>query len=515
MNIKKLPLGIQTFSKIIKDDYIYIDKTDLALDIITNNQYVFLSRPRRFGKSLFLDTLHNIFEGNKELFKGLDIYDKYDFEEYPVIKIDWAGNFKTLESTKKVAKKVFEKNQKRLGIECDFDIDEPGMCFVNLIELAYEKYKKPVVILIDEYDKPILDNMDNIQRANENRDFLRGIYIQLKANDAYLKFVFLTGVTKFSKASIFSGLNNITDISLKPKYGNICGYTQKNIEIDFKDYLVNADLEKVKKWYNGYNFLGDKVYNPYDILQFIDNDCVYKNYWWKTGNAFSLIELIKKGNYYLPSLQNLKVDKILLDSFDVEKLKIESLLFQAGYLTIDRVDDDGFDIEYSLIVPNLEVQMSLNRLMIDYLLDENTDLTRMRNIRNSLRDANLEDFKSILISLFESIAHNNFRNNNISHFEGFYASVVYSYLAGSGLDIIAEDVTKRGNIDLSIKIQENIYVVEFKVTNKKEKTNIALQQIKDKKYHLKYTQENKNIYLLGIVFNEEAKNIDAFEWERV
>ena len=513
MNLKKLPLGIQTFSKIIKDDYIYIDKTDLALDIITNNQYVFLSRPRRFGKSLFLDTLHNIFEGNKELFKGLDIYDKYDFEEYPVIKIDWAGNFKTLADTKRTANHIFNENQKRLGIVCEDT--SPDMCFRELIRKAHEKYKKPVVILIDEYDKPILDNMDNIQRANENRDFLRGIYIQLKANDAYLKFVFLTGVTKFSKASIFSGLNNITDISLKPKYGNICGYTQKNIEIDFKDYLVNADLEKVKKWYNGYNFLGDKVYNPYDILQFIDNDCVYKNYWWKTGNAFSLIELIKKGNYYLPSLQNLKVDKILLDSFDVEKLKIESLLFQAGYLTIDRVDiDEEFDIiEYYLRVPNKEIQLSLNKLILDYLTDKSN--TTDKNMLISLRDANLEDFKSILISLFESIAHNNFRNNNISHFEGFYASVVYSYLAGSGLDIIAEDVTKRGNIDLSIKIQENIYVVEFKVTNKKEKTNIALQQIKDKKYHLKYTQENKNIYLLGIVFNEEAKNIDAFEWERI
>ena len=169
MNLKKLPLGIQTFSKIIKDDYIYIDKTDLALDIITNNQYVFLSRPRRFGKSLFLDTLHNIFEGKKELFKGLNIYDKYDFEEYPVIKIDWAGNFKTLESTKRTAKHIFNENQKRLDIVCEDT--SPDMCFRELIRKAHEKYKKPVVVLIDEYDKPILDNMENIQRANENRDF--------------------------------------------------------------------------------------------------------------------------------------------------------------------------------------------------------------------------------------------------------------------------------------------------------------------------------------------------------
>jgi hypothetical protein len=169
--LKKLPIGIQTFSKIRNGDYLYIDKTDIALELIENNEYTFLSRPRRFGKSLFLDTLQDIFEGRKELFKDLYIYDKYDFQEYPVIKIDWAGDFKTLESTKEVAKRVFDKNQDRLGIKCNSN-QSVGMCFDELIYKSYEKYKKPVVILIDEYDKPILDDMDNIERANENRDFL-------------------------------------------------------------------------------------------------------------------------------------------------------------------------------------------------------------------------------------------------------------------------------------------------------------------------------------------------------
>ena len=327
--MQKLPVGIQTFKNIIDDNYLYIDKTDIAQDLIENNKYVFLSRPRRFGKSLFLDTLHNIFEGNKELFKGLAIYDKYEFESYPVIKIDWAGDFKTLESTKHTAKRIFEDNQKRLGIDCKFD-DSYANCFNRLIQKAYEKYNKPVVILIDEYDKPILDNMDNIDRANENRDFLRGIYIQLKANDAYIKFAFLTGITKFSKASIFSGLNNIEDISLNKRYATICGYTQKNIENEFAKYLQGVDLKRVQLWYNGYNFLGDRVYNPFDILKFIKNDYMFKNYWWESGNAFSLIALLKKGNYFLPDLQNVKTDETLLNSFDLENLQLESLLFQAG-----------------------------------------------------------------------------------------------------------------------------------------------------------------------------------------
>jgi hypothetical protein len=514
MKLKKLPIGIQTFEKIIDGNYIYIDKTQLAYDLIENYEYVFLSRPRRFGKSLFLDTLHNIFEGKKELFQGLAIYDKWDWSEsYPVIKIDWAGNFKTLISTKKVAKKVFEKNQKRLGIDCDFDIDEPGICFSNLIEKAYEKYQKPVVILIDEYDKPILDNMDNIKRANENRDFLRGIYIQLKANDAYIKFAFLTGITKFSKASIFSGLNQIEDISLTKRYGTICGYTQDNIENEFKDYLVGVDLKRLKSYYNGYNFLGQSVYNPFDILKFIKNDFMFKNYWWESGNAFSLIELLKKGDYFLPSLQNLTTDETLLNSFDLENLQLESLLFQAGYLTIDKVsEDDGFGfVEYSLKVPNLEVQISLNRLIISYLTSY-VNVTKFKDIRVSLSNGNLEQFRNTLTSLFSSIAHDNFRNNNIAHFEGYWASLVYAYLAGCGVELIAEDVTNRGKIDLTVFIKNNIYIIEFKIDTNKED---ALTQIKEKNYAQKYLNQNKNIYLVGIDFSEDDKNISGFEWERL
>ena len=215
-------------------------------------------------------------------------------------------------------------------------------CFEELIQQAYEKYQKPVVVLIDEYDKPILDVINNKELALKHRDILRRLYSKLKSNDEYIKFAFLTGISKFSKASIFSGLNQIEDISLMKRYGDICGYTQEDIETEFKEYLKDVNLELVKKWYNGYNFLGDKVYNPFDILKFIDNGFLFRNYWWESGSPYSLIELIKTRDYYLPSLQNLKTDETLLNSFDIEKIQLESLLFQAGYLTIDSVIEYPF-----------------------------------------------------------------------------------------------------------------------------------------------------------------------------
>jgi hypothetical protein len=506
--MQKLPIGIQTFSEIREQNYFYIDKTELALNLIENNKYSFLSRPRRFGKSLFLDTLHNIFEGKKEYFKGLAIEDKWDFEDvYPVIKIDWAGDFKTLESTNKVALKILQENQERLEIECDED-NSPSDCFRDLIRKSYQKYNKPVVILIDEYDKPILDNLEDTKRALENRDFLRSFYVMMKANDAYIKFAFLTGISKFSKASIFSGLNNLEDISLTPKYGNICGYTQANIENEFLPYLKDVDLERVKEWYNGYNFLGDKVYNPFDILRFIKNDLLFKNYWWESGNPYFLITLLKEKNYNLADLENITVGDELLNSFEVDKMRLEVLLFQAGYLTIEEQLELPFGgYEYRLKVPNKEVQMSLNNLFLEYLLDDVSNEIK-KSIYFALMQNNLEAFKETFVSLFASIPYNNYVGNKIEEYEGYYASVFYAYLAASGLHIVAEDVTNQGRIDLTLILEDKIYIIEFKVGS-----DDALRQIKEKKYAQKYLNQNKEIYLLGINFSKESKNIEKFEWD--
>ncbi len=511
--LQKLPIGIQTFKKIRdkKENYLYIDKTDIAYQLITNNSYIFLSRPRRFGKSLFMDTLQNIFEGNKELFEGLAIYDKWDWRvKYPVIKIDFFGDLRSEESLKKNILSTLKSNQKRLGVECE-SADDFGICLKTLIENSYEHYNQKVVVLIDEYDKAILDNLDQMEVAKENREILKAFYTVIKGCDQYIKFTMLTGVSKFSKASIFSGLNMLDDISLDERYGNICGYTQNDIETTFMPYLKGVDLEKVKRWYNGYNFLKDNMYNPFDILLFLTKGKVYKNYWFSTGTPTFLIQLIRNNNYFLPKLSNLQVGEKLLDSFDIENLDLEVVLYQAGYLTIDKmITTRRGHIEYKLKLPNEEVKASLFDVILDFMTSQTTEKLQYQNdIYDSLVDAKLEELRTNLKTMFASIPYNNYVKNRLPHYEGYYASVIYAYFQSLGLDIIGEDVTNSGKIDLTIKIENIIYILEFKAGG-----DDALKQIKQKKYYEKYQDNKKEIYLIGINFDESERNISKFEWER-
>ena len=505
--LKKLPIGIQTFNKVREGNYLYIDKTEIALDIIENNSYVFLSRPRRFGKSLFLDTLHNIFEAKKGLFEGLYIYDKYDWsKKYPVIKISFSGGIRSLESLSQELFHILNSNQKRLDISCE-QKESATICFAELIEKAYLKYNQKVVILIDEYDKPILDNLTNIEQAKIIRDGIRDFYTKIKDSDQYIKFAFLTGVSKFSKASIFSGLNNLTDISLDKRYGNICGYTQNDIETSFIDYLEGVDLAELKKWYNGYNFLGDKVYNPFDILLFINKDKTYNNYWFETGTPTFLINLIKQNRYFLPNFKDIELDETLTNSFDIENLRLETIMFQAGYLTIKEVKRKRNRFKYIMRFPNLEVKMSF----FDYILNDLVDIVEKNrvgdNLWDSFEEADLENLKETITKLFASIAYNNFTNNYISSYEGFYASVLYAYFMSLGVEVIAEDVTNKGRIDLSVKFDDFTYIFEFKVSDED-----PLAQIKEKKYYEKYSGE---VYIIGINFDKKSRSVKKFVWEKV
>ena len=506
----KLPIGIQTFEKLRTENYAYVDKTKEAYELINDYNYVFLARPRRFGKSLFLDTLKCIFEGKKELFKGLYIYNKWNFEKYPVIKIDWAGEFKSFKSLRKRAKAILNNNQERLSVECK---DEDAInCFEELIQKAYKKYQKRVVILIDEYDKPILDCIEDKKQAMENRDFLRGFYSIMKANDEYIKFAFLTGVSKFSKASIFSGLNMLVDISLMPKFGNICGITQKEFEDNFD--TDGVDLDKVKYWYNGYYFLKDKVYNPFDLLQYLKNR-KFKNYWFASGNPYFLMELIKKRKYNLVKLSNLIVDEKILDVFDVERIDIEVLLYQAGYLSIKDVIESKRGTKYKLYFPNYEVKSSFNDYLIEYLIKDVEKEKNQDDLYEALLKGDIDYFISTLKRIFASIPYNNL--TYIKGYEGFYASVVYVYLQSLGFDIFGKDITNKGRIDLSVFVEDKVYIIEFKVIDKKEaiaKDDCeALNQIKERNYHEKY--QNREVYLIGICFSKKEKNIVDYEYESI
>ncbi|PID27441.1 MAG: hypothetical protein CR982_05725 [Candidatus Cloacimonadota bacterium] len=507
----KLPIGIQTFSEIREDNYIYVDKTKEAWELINSYKYVFLSRPRRFGKSLFLDTLKSIFEGKKEYFKGLYIEKRYDFsQKFPVIHISFAGNLSTKEGIDGVFNYILKKNIEALKVNVDDNLDIPNK-LSELIQKTYEKYNQKVVVLVDEYDKPILDNITEPVMREYAKKSLKAFYEILKRSDKYLKFVFLTGVSKFSKVSIFSGLNNLEDITLNNNFGNICGYTHSDIETAFKPLLQGVDLEKLKEWYNGYYFLKDKVYNPFDILLFIRGNLTYKNYWFETGNPSFLIDLIKKNNYYLPNLENIVVGEEILNSFEIENINLEALLFQSGYLTVKkRYINPADEILYSLKMPNKEIKQSLNRSVLKMMLLNvaNTQVNKNKTLY-SLFDAKLEDFKSSLISLFASLPYQNYVKNNINIYEGFYSSVIYSYLASLGFPISVEESTNMGRLDMSLLVNNHRYIFEFKVGNEN-----AISQIKENRYYEKFLSEESDIYLVGINFDEEKKNISSFEWEK-
>ena len=508
--MKKLPIGISTLSEIINENYVYVDKTRTALDLIETGKYFFLSRPRRFGKSLFLDTLKEIFYGNKELFKGLYIYDKYPFEQYPVINISFgSGKINSKDELNSKILKIVYDNKRNMNLDFE-NLNNISQNFEELIYQAFKKYNKRVVILVDEYDKPILDNIEDKEKSKEIRDELKGFYSVIKDSDEYLKFVFLTGVSKFSKVSLFSGLNNLNDITLNSNYATICGYTQSELEEIFKEHLKDQDLDKIREWYNGYKWLGESVYNPFDILLFISNNFDYKNYWFSTATPTFLLKLIEANNYFLPDFENIILDDNILGSFDVDNIQLEALMWQTGYLTIDKVENLLNIKEYYMKIPNLEVEISLMGEISEYLTKTIESKKHSNNMLRALLKKDMENFKISLISLYASIAYNNFTNSKMYEYEGYYVSVFYSYLKALGLDIKNEEPSNKGRIDLTIKLPETIYIIEFKTDG-----GGALKQIKEKKYHEKFLDSAKEVFIIGIEFDKNERNISKIEYEKI
>ena len=512
-----LPLGLQTFAEVREGGYAYVDKTPHALKLIASGKLYFLARPRRFGKSLFLDTLLNLFEGRRELFAGLYAEANWDWDvKYPVVKLDMSGGSESIA----VLKSVLEDNLRYAAISLGVELSaasEPAILFQQLLRQAHEHYGRKVVVLIDEYDKPMIDNIDDMELAQQMRKQLRGFYSILKATDKHLRFVMLTGVSKFSKVSIFSGLNNLKDISLDPQYANICGYTEDELGNVFGEYLQGVDRERLRQWYNGYNFLGEKlVYNPHDILHFIDRsqsfgEPQFDNYWFESGTPTFVVDLLARDQILAQQLEPQNVGRESLNSCPIDKLELSTVLFQSGYLTIDEVDrSDPDEAIYKLMCPNHSVRSALHNSLFEYYTG-NTDPSHRNAMRRALRAAQIDIIESELQRLFASIATDNFRKNNIAHFEGYYASVVYSFFVGMGLSVIAEDASSRGRVDLTIQLANNTYIIEFKVVKRKAKSNSALQQIIQQGYATKYSG---NVYQIGIEFSETKRNIVGFAWQQ-
>ncbi len=509
--MKNLPIGISTLSLLMESNCIYVDKTEYAYNLIKQPGRFFLSRPRRFGKSLFVDTLKEIFEGNKKLLEGLYIVDKWDWsKKYPVIKFDFAEGM--LKSRKDLDEKINEilfLNEKNLGV-ATVNKSISGR-FAALIKGAREKYGERVVVLVDEYDKPILDNISELSIAKELRDGLKNLYSVLKSQDANLQFVFMTGVTKFSKVSLFSGVNQLKDITLSKFYSSICGYTDNDLQEHFSEYLAGSDPEEVKRWYNGYSWTGlESVYNPYDILLFLSEEKVFRNYWFETGNPTFLMELFKKNQYYLPNLEKIQVTEDVLDSFDVETIIPITLLFQSGYLTIVNTHIDFNQLIYTLKIPNMEVRQALyNKFIFAYtgLLENRLDF--QLHLRKELSSGDVPSLIDTIKRLFAGIPWRNFTNNNLAEYEGYYASVLFAFFASLLVKVIPEDSNNHGQADITIILSHHIYVMEIKVVdNLPEGNNVALEQIIQRKYAEKYkNRDGISVHAVGLVFNKTERNL--------
>ena len=515
----RLPLGIQSFAEVRELRCAYVDKTPLALKLATEGKFYFLARPRRFGKSLFLDTLRHLFEGKRELFCGLYAEGNWEWSrQYPVIKLDLSGTSGSEAALRTSLAGKLRRAAKSLKLELA-STDEPAELFEQLIQEAHDRHGQRAVLLIDEYDKPMIDNIGDLELARQMRKRLHDFYSVIKAVDEHLRFVMLTGVSKFSKVSIFSGLNNLKDISLTPDYGSICGYTEKELEGVFGEHLRGVDREQLRNWYNGYNFLGTSlVYNPYDILGFIDRsqsfgEPQFRSYWFETGTPTFVTDILGRDKLLAHQIDLSEVSEELLNSSPIEKAELTTLLFQSGYLTIDKIINSNIvgRSRYRLKCPNYSVRSALQDQMFSYYTAGASTGSYQEAIESALMDARLDVIESELKRLFAGIAADNYRKNNIARFEGYYASVLYSFFVGMGLRVIPEDVSNLGRVDLTIQIASNTYVVEFKVVKRKSKINSALQQIIQQGYAAKYSGK---VYQIGIEFSETKRNIVGFAWQQ-
>ncbi|MCX8026260.1 MAG: ATP-binding protein, partial [Thermodesulfovibrionales bacterium] len=337
----------------------------------------------------------------------------------------------------------------------------------------------------------------------------------IKGQDANIKFVFMTGVSKFSKVSLFSGLNNLEDITINRKYSSICGYTEEDLQGVFAEHLVDRDIEMIRLWYNGYSWTGgERVYNPFSVLNYLKYG-EFKNYWFETGTPTFLIELFKAKKYYIPQIDNIEVGESLIGSFDIDYIEVENLLFQTGYLTIREVKFDEADTWFRLEYPNLEVKRSLTSYILNHYTSDVVQVQRGRlTLNEALKKSDIEVIKDIMQSHFASIPHDWYRKNDIANYEGYYASVFYSYFASLGLDIRVEDATNKGKVDMTVLMKDKVLIFEFKVIDLVKDPTSALEQIKKKGYAEKYKSLNLPIYLIGIEFDSREKNIVSYLYER-
>ncbi|MEA5139610.1 ATP-binding protein [Arcicella rigui] len=503
--IQKYPVGIQDFGEIRTGGYLYVDKTAFVHSLVTQGKYYFLSRPRRFGKSLFISTLACLFLGKKELFKGLYIEDKWDWKQtFPIIRI----SFSNIGHKEKGLYRAIDEQLDNIAEDYGIVLREKVISgkFKELIEKLSES-RGQVVVLIDEYDRPIIDYLgEDTAKAIENRDIMKVFYSILKDADPHLKLVFITGVSKFSRVSIFSDLNNLDDITVDYRFAGCCGITEQELEDNFDEELQVFDRKLIKEWYNGYSWdLSESVYNPFSLLNFFTKK-KFNNFWFDTGTPTFLIKLTKQIHLY--DFENKETSLSHLNSYDLERLELIPLMFQTGYLTFKSYDEEG-DI-YTLGFPNKEVKKSYLEVLLDAVREYPSDqgIVLVNELRKTLLVGNINKLESILNSLFKSLPYELWQKEN----EHFYHAIIHLAFTLLGVYVQSEVQTSDGRMDALVRMKEYIYCFEFKLDGSADE---ALKQIKDKGYLQPFAQENKKKIAVGINFSTEKKKVEALKWEEI
>jgi hypothetical protein len=520
MERKILPISRQSYRKLREDNCIYVDKTQHIYNICRNGGMYFLSRPRRFGKSLLLSTMKELFLGSKDLFKDTWIEDNWDWsQKNPIIYISFLSV--------SYEKEGLEKGLSRflLGLFDDFGL-HPGSdlniktLFVDLIKKLHDKEGK-VVILIDEYDKPIIDYMEahKMPQAKENQEILGNFYGALKDADDYIRLLFITGISKFTKVSLFSKLNNLSDLTLNPQYATMLGYTQEELEANFEEYLEETFkafphhswkslLNKLKLWYNGYSWDGKtSLYNPYGILLFFANQD-FQSFWFQSGTPTFLVKkMLEEGVF---EIDNLETDVNFLNQYSLENIETTSLLFQTGYLTIKDKREDG---ELTLSYPNREVRDAMYSFLIDGMgHTKGGGGVTVRHLNKAFLSNNMKRAEDILTALFGGLAYDVYSHQTLPQVEGFYHGLIHILFKCLGLHIQSEVHTSKGRADSIVETPTHVYFLEFKInSNSKE----ALQQIKNKKYAVAYSADNRIKVGIGINFNSKNKELEPFLCEEL
>ena len=504
--IQKYPVGIQDFGKIRQESYPYIDKTEFVYGLAKWGGYYFLSRPRRFGKSLLISTLDCLYKSKKELFEGTFIYDKWDWnEEFPVIRISFAN----IDHKGKGLPLAIKDSLIKIAdfYQVSLKATTIASLFRELIENLHAKYDKQVVVLIDEYDKPIIDFLGtDIQTALENQATMKSFYSILKDADPHLKLVFITGISKFSRVSIFLDLNNLTDISLETEFAGICGITAEELQANFTEELKKTDTKLLKDWYNGYTWdLETWVYNPYSILSFFRKN-KFKNFWFETGTPTFLVELSKKEQLF--DVEQIEAFENQLNAFQIEHLQSIPIMFQTGYLTFKK--QNALTGIYTLDYPNREVKQSYLEMLVNvYSSEPSTSGAVIAG--NILAALQKKDFKSLQESiniLFKSIPYAHWVSTN----EHFYHALVHLIFKLIGVFVQSEVHSSDGHLDSLVLLDEGIFCFEFKLDKSAE---IALNQVKDKGYLTPYLQSKKPCYAIGVNFSSEKKRVEEMLWEEV